>query len=57
MQKISVFMVGIGLLLLANAAIVAGASHPKVEELNRKITEMASLESRKLLKDTFITRL
>ena len=44
MQKISVFIVGIGLLLLANAAIVAGASHPKVEELNRKITEMASLQ-------------
>ncbi len=44
MQKISVFMVAIGFLLFANAAIVAGASHPKVEELNRKITEMASLQ-------------
>jgi prefoldin subunit 5 len=44
MQKILVFMVTIGLLLLANAAVVAGASHPKVEELNRKITEMASLQ-------------
>jgi prefoldin subunit 5 len=44
MQKILVFIVGIGLLLLANAEIVAGASHPKVEELNRKITEMASLQ-------------
>ena len=44
MQKISVFMVAIGFLLFANAAIVAGARHPKVEELNRKITEMASLQ-------------
>jgi hypothetical protein len=44
MQKISVFMVAIGFLLFANAAIVTGARHPKVEELNRKITEMASLQ-------------
>jgi len=44
MKKISAYIFGIGVLLLVIPAAASGASSPKALELNRKITEISSLQ-------------